>query len=164
MKLSGKVKAKPNEQTATFSGNTKRKKSKEHDASPRLSVMNASSFRSSFMSAKLSNNSELLSKIEDREEEVYEKSALEVLRLKLKRFLAYSIYGFIYEWSLHLLSIISCVLFIYQTYLTPEQVLSARIEGVNYLEAIEVITAGIFSFDFLVALFIADHRWEHLRR
>jgi hypothetical protein len=163
--LSGKVKAKPaNDAPATFSGNFRRKKSTESKAPKTDSKRGLMSFSSSLSFKSENASADIMSKIEDREEEEYEKSVLEVWRLRIKRFLAYSIYGSMYEWSLHVLSILSCLIYIYQTYLSAEEEAGAEIYGVNYLNAIELITAGIFTFDFVLDLFIADHRWEHLRR
>jgi len=157
--LSGKAKNKSNSDApATFSGTFKRKRSNGGESKGALAVLTAAA------SFKTDSASDILSKIEDREEEELEKSSVEIFRLQIKRFLAYSIYGFVYEWSLHVLSIISCLIYIYQTYLSPEEERNAVYGGVHYLNAIELITAGIFTFDFLLDLFIADHRWEHLRR
>jgi len=86
--------------------------------------------------------------------EKQEKSFAEILRLRIKIFVAYSIYGRIYEWFTTLLSMISCLLYIYQTYYAESKL----------LELVELGTTIIFTFDFLLSVFIADHRWEHLRR
>jgi hypothetical protein len=86
--------------------------------------------------------------------EKQEKSFAEILRLRIKIFVAYSVYGQIYEWFTTLLSMISCLLYIYQTYYSASKL----------LDLVELGTTIIFTFDFLLSVFIADHRWEHLRR
>ena len=92
--------------------------------------------------------------------EKQEKSFWEVLRIRAKIMVSYTWYGKLYDWFTTLLSVLSCFLFIYQTY---SSAYGNDLER-KQLEAIEVITAAIFSFDFLLSLFIADHRWEYLRR
>ena len=97
-------------------------------------------------------------------------SIFERWRLEMKAFFAYSVYGHIYDWSLLVMSMISCVLFIYQQYLPLDNTFA--LTGVQHgaklinsrLNKAELTFAAIFSVDFGISLFIADHRWEFLRR
>ena len=161
--LSGKMKKnkKDDDAPATFSGTLKRKKSGSGGTAS-YTGGGGSMLNSSYSSEKDLHRSDILDIIEDRNEDTLEKTFLEILRLRVKRFLAYSLFGVVYEWSLHVLSLVSCILFIYQTYLPVSS--TKDITTLNYLDAIEYITTVIFTFDFLLSLFIADHRWEYLRR
>ena len=104
------------------------------------------------------------------QEKPEDKSDIEILRLRTKAFFAYSWLGRKYDWCLLLLSIISCLSFIYQTYLPDDntftlsdQYSGAKVINVRLNQA-ELTFAAIFSIDFGISLFIADHRWEFLRR
>lgn len=94
------------------------------------------------------------------------KSFVEELRLLLKAYMAYSTAGMIYCWSLYFLSIISSLLYIYQTYLPFQHGKSFETTNMNEyaLNLLELIFAAIFSFDFLLSLFLADNRLAFLRR
>ena len=87
------------------------------------------------------------------------KSDIEVLRLQMKAFFAYSYFGEIYDWVLLFLSGASCLLFIFETYnFSSVPVLE------ELLSVIELLLASVFSVDFAISLFTSDHRLEHLRR
>lgn len=87
-------------------------------------------------------------------------SALEHLRIKIKTFLVYSFYGKVYDWCLLVLSVGSCFLYINETY--ADAYTSAKTDVI--LEGYEISTAALFSFDFMVSLFVADNRLDFVRR
>lgn len=101
-------------------------------------------------------------------DDVEENSFAEMLRIYVKSLLAYSRAGIMYEWCLLFLSIISCIQFILDTYV-PVELPDSRDNISLYLvgtasKIFELLLSGIFTFDFLLSLFIADHRWEFLGR
>ena len=102
------------------------------------------------------------------DDEIQEKSFAETLRIFVKAYLAYSRAGMMYEWSLLFLSIISCIQFILDTYVPIE--LPSGDAGMNIRtvdaasKVFEIVLSVIFTFDFLLSLFIADHRWEFFGR
>ena len=99
-----------------------------------------------------------------------EKSDAELLRLRTKAFFAYSIYGHVYDWTLLFLSMVSCVAFIYQTYLPIDT--NYSLFGIqkgaflinSRLNKLELVLAFTFTCDFCLSLFMADRRVEFLRR
>ena len=103
-------------------------------------------------------------------EKTNEKSDAEMLRLRTKVFFAYSIYGHIYDWTLLFLSMVSCIAFIYQTYLPIDTNYSlvGNQQGTSLINSrlnkLELVLAFTFTFDFCLSLFMADRRVEFLRR
>lgn len=85
---------------------------------------------------------------------------LEMLRIKTKKYLAISFVGKVYTNSLLILSILSCLQYIFQTYISGSQ--PEGKELLNIFSKLELCLAGLFAFDWLLNLFIADHRWEQL--
>lgn len=97
--------------------------------------------------------------------EVQQKSYAELLRIRCKAFFAYSLFGMVYDWVLLILSIISALLFISSTYLPVDGAGMERHEDTEYyLNIVELALSGIFSVDFALSLFVADHRFEFLGR
>lgn len=76
---------------------------------------------------------------------------IEFVRLKLKKLVNNSIPGFLYTNIMLSLSIFSCLEFIVETYIIDEEINL-------YLEQLEVFMATIFSFDWFLNFFIADHK------
>ena len=90
-------------------------------------------------------------------EEAKEKySQMELLRLKVKKFLTSSWAGKTYSQIMLFLSVISCLEFIYQTYLTPR--LAFERTETYYLSLFELAMAGLFALDWMLSFFIADHK------
>jgi voltage-gated potassium channel Kch len=75
---------------------------------------------------------------------------IELLRLKTKKFFAANIAGIFYNEALLYLSVFSTCQFVYSTY-----------EGESdLLDSIEVALAVVFGFDWMLSLFLADHKME----
>ena len=85
---------------------------------------------------------------------------IEVVRIKLKKFVVASFVGQLYVNILLLLSVLSCFQYIYQTYLDEDNDLDKRI--LQIFGVIELFLAGLFAFDWCLWLFLADHRVEQL--
>ena len=79
---------------------------------------------------------------------------LEDFRLKVKKFITNSLPGVIYSNVMLVISIISSIEYIYQTYLDPQ----VDVTIFSYLTVIEKCMAGLFMADWLLNFFIADHK------
>lgn len=100
--------------------------------------------------------------IDEKSIEAEKTPLLEMLRLKTKKYLATSFLGKLYTNSLLVLSVLSCLQYILQTYVS-----GAEPEGRNILNIfskLELCLAALFAFDWVLNLFLADHRWEQLIR
>ena len=79
---------------------------------------------------------------------------LEVCRIETKKFFTRNRFGIIYQNLLIIMSVFSCFEYIVETY-----------QGDNIPESLfllEKIFAGIFSFDWLLSFFLADHKLIHI--
>ena len=88
------------------------------------------------------------------EEEEEEKDLIEAYRVATKKFLASTATGQFYENVLLALSVMSSLEFIYQTYLD----LSIDIETIAVLNYVEQVLAVLFTLDWFLNLFLAEHR------
>ncbi len=78
----------------------------------------------------------------------------EEYRVATKKFFTRSTYGIIYQNCLIIMSVFSCFEYIVETY---------QGENIpNSLFLLEKIFAGIFSFDWLLSFFLADHKLTHI--
>ncbi len=89
-------------------------------------------------------------------------SQIEMTRLKVKKFLAASLLGRAYMNMMLVLSVLSCFQYIYQTYLDPSK--PAEANTLRHLASLELGLASLFGFDWCLALFVADHKSEFLKR
>ena len=85
---------------------------------------------------------------------------IEALRLDLKRVMSHSKFGKIYLYAMIVLSVLSCIQFIYETYLDKHE---------NNLELtanrrVEEVLAILFGMDWLLNLFLADDKITHTSR
>lgn len=87
------------------------------------------------------------------------KDYLEETRVGVKKFMAFSFVGRTYENIFILLSIFSCGEFIYQTYTAY---ISA--DTIYYFNYVELSLAVLFTWDWILCFFIADHKISHLTR
>lgn len=87
----------------------------------------------------------------DTKQEVVDKDHIEIFRIKVKKFMNTTSFGRAYADALMVLSVLSCFLFIYLTYGHEDLVM---------FDIIEMALASLFSFDWLLSFFIADHRVE----
>ena len=101
-------------------------------------------------------NAQLDNRMVSAEEDAEKHNDLEVLRLRVKKFMTASWTGKTYSQIMLILSVISCLEFIYQTYLTPRLAFQRR--QTYYLSIIELAMSGLFAFDWVLAFFIADHK------
>lgn len=81
---------------------------------------------------------------------------IEVGRQRLKKIMAQSWFGRYYENALLSLSVISCLEYIYQTYLHPS--IENDQEQLHHLAVLEIVFASIFAFDWCLNCFLAEHR------
>lgn len=98
-------------------------------------------------------------------EEEATQSRFELMRLHTKFFMASTWGGHVYSYIFLLLSIVSCFVFILQTYYEYDANLTSR--GLRVMEVLgylELILAGMFAFDWLLELFVAEHKTEYLLR
>lgn len=87
---------------------------------------------------------------------------LETLRVNVKKMFAQSLFGRYYENILILLSLISCLQYIYMTYL-HESIAEDRLQ-IRYSEKIELAFASIFGMDWMLSFLLAEHRTLFLSR
>lgn len=84
----------------------------------------------------------------------------EEIRIELKKYLAHSRLGFVYENLIMFISVLSSLHYMYQTYLTEEntkyQYSASQIAELDF--------AIIFSADWAFNLFLADHRIQYVLR
>mmetsp|Transcript_8231 Transcript_8231/g.15524 ORF Transcript_8231/g.15524 Transcript_8231/m.15524 type:complete len:1217 (+) Transcript_8231:175-3825(+) len=85
---------------------------------------------------------------------------IEVVRIKLKKFVVASFFGQLYVNTLLILSVLSCFQYIYQTYLDENDPKDLKI--LDIFGVVELFLAGLFAFDWCLWLFLADHRIEQL--
>jgi hypothetical protein len=123
-------------------------------------VTSFSMSKTSGLGSKSFDASALASLIEDKSSEIEKTPYLEVIRLKTKKYLAASFLGKVYTNSLLVLSILSCLQYIFQTYISGSNP-DGR-ELLNIFSKLELCLAGLFAFDWFLNLFVADHRWEQL--
>jgi hypothetical protein len=123
----------------------------------------AASFASKAMGSKSFDASAFATLIDEKTTQEVEKIPLiEVIRLKAKKYLAASYLGKFYTNTLLVLSVLSCLQYIFQTYIS-----GANPEGrelLNIFSKLELFLAALFAFDWFLNLFVADHRWEQLMR
>jgi hypothetical protein len=117
------------------------------------------------------------SAIDEKSNESADFNFFEMVRLKIKKYFATSWFGRVYTNALLILSILSCVLYITQTYLNHSSELhlvsasnlrhksvTLLKEIISYFSKIELGMAALFAFDWCLNLFIADHRMEQFLR
>jgi hypothetical protein len=80
--------------------------------------------------------------------------AIEIFRIKVRKFLTQSFVGEIYNVILLFFSVFSMFEHIWQSYLTYED----NNELLNQLNYVEYALASLFGLDWLLNLFVADHR------
>jgi voltage-gated potassium channel len=85
-----------------------------------------------------------------------QQSQLDAFRLRLKKFMTTSRFGMAYTDSLLVLSIFSSLQFVYQTYLSHDK----NEKELQFLVVVEKFIAGLFSFDWCLSFFMADHKSE----
>jgi hypothetical protein len=90
------------------------------------------------------------------------KSQFETLRLLTKNMLETSIIGQIYSQVLLGISVLSCLQFIYQTYLDQNTRHGAAL--LLYFSKLELGIASLFLFDWSLQLFIAENRLVYIQR
>jgi len=78
----------------------------------------------------------------------------EELRIRAKTFMKQSTIGFSYDTMSLLISAVSCLQFIYSTYLDG----SVENETIVVSNIMELIFASVFAFDWLLSFFLADHK------
>jgi hypothetical protein len=81
---------------------------------------------------------------------------IESVRLQTKKILTHSRFGRIYENFLLFLSVVSCLEYIYQTYLHPSVPSDKKL--LHDLNILELYFASMFGFDWLLNCFLAEHR------
>ena len=113
------------------------------------------------MSAKIDPNSvppEFQDAKNEKTEEVEKTSEIEIFRVQLKKFMQTSSFGRTYSNFLLVLSVLSCFQFIIQTYA------SNFVALIFYFDKVEKALAGLFSFDWCLNFFMADHKGEFVNR
>jgi potassium large conductance calcium-activated channel subfamily M alpha protein 1 len=100
-------------------------------------------------------------KMIDRKDEIFDshiklEMRLEQARIKMVRYITTSTSGQLYTKLLLTLSLLSPLQFIYQTYLTPDQ--PDYLFLTEIFNIIEMILASIFSMDWVLNFFLADHK------
>ena len=106
-----------------------------------------------------------LKKIADNLENVGEdddgsKDVLELVRLKVKNFMFHSYIGKLYNLAMLFLSIVSCLEFIFTTYLDLNKPDDENLN--NLLKIAELFVACLFAFDWILSFFIADQKFLFL--
>lgn len=91
-----------------------------------------------------------------------DKDVFEDARVKIKKFLTNSRLGVMYDNIFLVISIISSLEFIYQTYLFDD--IDEEKESIYYLRLIELGFAGCFAFDWSLNYFLADHKLKFILR
>lgn len=86
------------------------------------------------------------------------KSRMEILRLATKDFLNNTIFGLAYNQFMLAISVLSCFQFIYQTYLEGHYSL------LQTFKKLELGIACLFLFDWVLYLFVSEHKWAYLLR
>ena len=91
-----------------------------------------------------------------------ESYSLEDFRQQLKKIFIHSTFGGYYENAMLFISVISCIEYIYQTYLHPS--IPADKNQLDNLKTIELIFACFFGFDWSLSLYLAEHRVIYMTR
>ena len=107
-------------------------------------------------------SSTLDSKLKEEEETLRLSTVIETVRLKVKKYMTKSYYGKLYTQFMLIISVISCLEYIYQTYLTDR--LEFQRMQLYYLGRFEMVLSCIFMFDWLLSYFLADHKFVFLTR
>lgn len=84
-------------------------------------------------------------------------SVFETWRLETTKFMAQSWFGAVYFNMFMVLSVISLLQYIAETYLDEE----SDVEALNAFSIVELVLAALFGADWCLSLFLASHRWEH---
>jgi hypothetical protein len=116
-------------------------------------------------SAKFASESSKLKKDEEeaKQEEVVRQSfshQIELVRIKIKKFLSSHIIGQLYSEMLLYFSIFSTLQFVHSTYVD----ITVVTDTTRVLNIIEMALAALFGFDWLLSFFIADHKLEFVTR
>lgn len=88
-------------------------------------------------------------------------SQIDAFRLRLKKFMTTSLFGKTYTDALLVLSILSSVQFVYTTYLNPQG--GNHGKQMQILDVVEKFIAALFSVDWLLSFFLADHKSEFVK-
>jgi hypothetical protein len=92
----------------------------------------------------------------EEEQERHKTPLIEIIRIHLKKFMSRSLIGRVYTQIMIVLSLVSCLEYIYQTYLTDH--LKYERDQRYVLALFELIISSLFTFDWVVAFFLADHK------
>lgn len=91
---------------------------------------------------------------------------VEKIRVRTKKFMTATVYGKFYSNVLLLLSVLSSLQYIYQTYLKSHS--SSTKDSIPsqlfFFDLVEKALAGLFSFDWTLSFFVADHKLAHVTR
>ena len=93
---------------------------------------------------------------DDYKEERMELYSMEDIRLKTKKFLTHSKFGYYYENILLIISVASSIEYICQTYLDDNK--DSQQDIIILLNTIEKVLAVVFMFDWSLNFFTADHK------
>jgi hypothetical protein len=104
--------------------------------------------------------SSLIDKTSSKNSDAEQIPWIEVVRIRLKKFVVASFFGQLYVNTLLMLSVLSCFQYIYQTYLEVGNPEDDKI--LSFFGILELFLAGLFAFDWCLWLFLADHRVEQL--
>jgi hypothetical protein len=98
----------------------------------------------------------MLGETKVEKEEELELYSSEDIRLRTKKFMTHSLFGRYYENFLLILSVASCIEYIYQTYIVESAMGdSALMDWLNFLEK---VLAVVFMWDWSLSFFLADHK------
>ena len=91
-----------------------------------------------------------------------EQWTLEEWRLHIKKIFNHTKFGKYYENAVIFLSLVSCLEYIYETYLHKDQ--PSDQSQLRALKIVEVVFASVFGTDWCLSLFLAEHRILFLMR
>jgi hypothetical protein len=90
----------------------------------------------------------------DDDDDQEEKDQIEIWRVATRKFLATTTAGYIYENLLLVLSVLSALEFIYQTYLDVD----SDADLIHFFDLVEQVLAVLFMLDWLLNCFLSEHR------
>lgn len=125
----------------------------------------ASRRRSSLADMSTQFLNKITASVQTKDSEQDNHSKFEALRLRVKTFMTVSTFGIVYEWVVLFLSVLSCLLYIVQTYLSRE---ISETDITNPVERranlAEYALAGVFTFDVLLSFFMAERKAEYFTK
>lgn len=104
---------------------------------------------------------ELIDKLQQNDNSHSDEKEFESFRVKLNKFVAYSYVGQAYDWIIMIVSVVSCLQFIVQSYFPMNDHTSMTF---SVFTGLEIVWTVVTAFDILFQHLLVEHKWEYWKR